>query len=131
MANEIKLTVPATAEYLSLVRLATGVAASRLDMAIDEIDDLQLAVEELCLPLVGRQESKAGQLKLRAEWDADVIEIRCSVEHSNGASSVPTLPADLSLAILNALVDEHGAEDKRGRHTAWLKKTKRSLDVSH
>jgi serine/threonine-protein kinase RsbW len=42
----VQLTVPASAEFLSLVRTATAGVAARLNLTIDEVEDLRLAADE-------------------------------------------------------------------------------------
>lgn len=43
----VRLTVPATLEYVRLVRLTTSGVASRLGFDVEEIEDLRVAVDEL------------------------------------------------------------------------------------
>jgi serine/threonine-protein kinase RsbW len=51
----VELRVPADPAYLAVVRTATAGLAARLDLTLDEIEDLRIAVDEACsLLLVGR-----------------------------------------------------------------------------
>src|SRR5436190_2199940 len=44
----VTVTFPATPEYLRLARIATADAASRSGLDYEEIDDVRIAVSELC-----------------------------------------------------------------------------------
>jgi serine/threonine-protein kinase RsbW len=53
--DAVELRVPADPAYLAVVRTATAGLASRLNLTLDEIEDLRIAVDEACsLLLVGR-----------------------------------------------------------------------------
>lgn len=42
------ITLPAKAEYLSVVRLTTSAIAAKSDFTIDKIEDLKLCISEIC-----------------------------------------------------------------------------------
>lgn len=44
----IELKIPAMAEYIDLVRLSVSGIGNRMDLTIDEIEDLKTAVSEAC-----------------------------------------------------------------------------------
>jgi serine/threonine-protein kinase RsbW len=53
--DAVDLRVPADPAYLVVVRTATAGLAARLDLTLDEIEDLRIAVDEACsLLLLGR-----------------------------------------------------------------------------
>lgn len=53
--DAVELRVPADPAYLAVVRTATAGLATRLNLTLDEIEDLRIAVDEACsLLLVGR-----------------------------------------------------------------------------
>jgi serine/threonine-protein kinase RsbW len=122
--EHVELTIPARPEFLSLVRLSVGAAASRLDMTIDEIDDLQLAVEELCIALFTSSDHEVSRLTTTITADHEVVEVVCRLD---GATTTPVigavlLPDSLSRKILDALVDEHTLGADGGAPTASLRK---------
>src|SRR5207244_330326 len=51
--GDVRLVVPAAPEYLRLVRLTAAGMASRLGFTFDEVEDLRIAVDELCFHLLG------------------------------------------------------------------------------
>ena len=46
--DEVELRIPATASYLRLARLAAADVAARAGWNYEDIDDLRIAVDELC-----------------------------------------------------------------------------------
>ena len=110
--GEVSLVVPAAAEYLRLVRLTAAGLASRMGFTFDEVEDLRIAVDELCFLLLVAENPPTrpppdgthhrAALPLRADR---VHQIDGSTAH---AGPIPE-PSELSLQILTALVDEHVA----------------------
>ena len=105
-----------------LARLAAAAVASRADFDVEEIADLRLAVDELCVSMV--QDAAEGRLDLQFSRDGDRIEVSCSY---HAESTAPDAPANdvlegLSARILDALVDEHGEDRQDGQRRAWLRK---------
>lgn len=141
----VELSIPVQADLVVLARLTAATVASRAGFAVEEIEDLRLAVEELCLSLV--PSSSQGRLHLSYRRRGDTIEISCSLEAAEGmapGSAAATAAAresplaegemaapaaDLSLRILDALVDDHGRDVAEGRARAWLRKRRVSSAV--
>jgi serine/threonine-protein kinase RsbW len=132
VTDHVELTLPARPDLLVLARMTVGAVAARAEMAVDDIEDLRLAIDELCLSVVG--EHTGGRLELRYDWDPSGMEVSCtfrptgfsvpeeiSVEVLDG-DNVGQLPTDLSERILDALVDEHGRDAVDGGRRAWFKK---------
>ncbi|MGH9092452.1 MAG: hypothetical protein ACRDZR_13925 [Acidimicrobiales bacterium] len=124
-ADVVELTIPVRADLVVLARLTAATMASRADFGIEEIEDLRLAVEELCLSIV-RSDDGGGRLRFTYVRQDGMVEIACSLERD--PEEAPGRPAgdrvvdDLSLRILDALVDEHRQELLDGRPSAWLRK---------
>ncbi|MGH9064753.1 MAG: ATP-binding protein [Acidimicrobiales bacterium] len=120
--DEVRLILPAAPEYLRLARITASGLASRLGFSYDEVDDLRLALDELCFALVGA-DGRAGTLELRYMTPGEAIEIE-GVLHDGGASEAPAL-SDLARLILQALVDDHAVrEDGDHRPVVWLRKAR-------
>lgn len=118
----MELTIPVRANLVVLARLTAATVASRADFDIEEIEDLRLAVDELCVSLV--QGDGDGRLDLRFSHDDDQIEVTCSFRTDSiesGGTSDGSLDG-LSARILDALVDEHGEDIVEGQRRAWLRK---------
>jgi hypothetical protein len=124
MGETLSLKVPAQPFALSLVRLQVGAVAAMLDALLTDVEDLQLATDELCLGLLGGAGAD-GQLVVDVSWDGRLVEVRCSLDGSTSAS--PAVEEDPALEgvsdrILTVLVDEHGSTVDGGREVRWLRK---------
>ena len=101
--DEVRLAVPAMPEFLRLARVTAAGLASRLGFSFDEVEDLRLAIDELCYGLTGSA-GRDGTVQVRFLLGDDSL----LVEGEGHFETViePTL-SDLSEVILTALVDEH------------------------
>lgn len=133
--ERVELSIPATVEWLALARTTGAAIASRWSFTYDEIADLRLAIDELCLTLVEGPSTERIELSYFLEDNSlhvegtTVLAAPDAVAVSDaGLTGDFTLSADLSARILDALVDEHGLEDGsvEGTKKAWLSK-KRSV----
>lgn len=124
----VDLSIPVQADLVVLARLAAATVASRAGFGVEDIEDLRLAVEELCLSLVGSRED--GRLHLNYECEGDSITVTCAYETDGPAPGSRGAEADdLSLRILDALVDEHGHQLRDGKPSAWLRKRRSDVAV--
>jgi serine/threonine-protein kinase RsbW len=98
------MAVPATPEFLRLARVTAAGLASRLGFTFDDVDDLRLAIDELCFALIGAK-GRQGTVQLRYVVSGDVLEVVGSGQFED-AGPAPKLN-DFSAQILDALVDEH------------------------
>jgi hypothetical protein len=133
VTDHVELTLPARPDLLVLARMTVGAVAARAEMAVDDIEDLRLAIDELCLAAVG--DHQGGRLELRYDWDPEGMEVSCTfkpsetdgvqpgiAEDDEGLDTIGILPTDLSERILDALVDEHGRDKVEGGERAWFRK---------
>ena len=134
MSDVVDLSIPVGADLLVLARLTAATIAARADFGVDEIEDLRLAVEELCLPFV--RGGGDGRLQLCYERDGGSIEISCTAHLRSGdATRTPRSDDEaregdeLSARILDALVDEHGRDAVDGQIRSWLRKRRASVSI--
>ena len=123
MSDVVELSLPVSADLLVLARLTAATVASRAGFDVEEIEDLRLAVDELCVSLVN--EGDGGRLQLEFVRDAGLIEVSCIHQAASGGQVMASddhSPIDLSARILDALVDEHGRDSRDGHERAWLRK---------
>jgi len=113
--DEVRLTVPAMPEFLRLARVTAAGLASRLGFTFDQVEDLRLAIDELCFGLTGLQ-GRPGTVHLRYVVGLDALEVEGEGRFEDDRK--PQL-SELSKVILRALVDEHeliaGAQGPRFR----------------
>lgn len=123
--DEVRLTVPATPEYLRLARVTATGLASRLGFTYDQVEDLRLAIDELCFALIGSK-GKLGTVSLHYAVAADGLEVVGTGLFDDDIAGGPHLN-DFSQQILRALVDEYGvARDDEGRPSFRLVKRRTS-----
>ncbi|HLX89246.1 MAG TPA: hypothetical protein VKR22_12420 [Acidimicrobiales bacterium] len=128
--DRVELSLPARPDLLFLVRMTAAAVASRADFGYDQIEDLRLAIDELCLTVCGDAPTD-GRLQLLFKWGEDAIEVVGVYEPDSGEGALsvdpePAQPAsELSQRILDALVDEHGTDLIGGCPRAWLRMQRR------
>ncbi|MEW6475134.1 MAG: hypothetical protein AB1679_23005 [Actinomycetota bacterium] len=126
-AGDVRLVVPAAPEYLRLVRLTAAGLASRLGFTFDEVEDLRIAVDELCFHLLGDAGDDVASdeprtMDLLYSAGADFI----TITGRTGLPGPVPEPSELSEQILDALVDEHEVSGNNGTVTFRLKKQRES-----
>src|SRR5918992_1029852 len=108
----VLLTVPADGGYLGVLRTATAGLAARLHFALDDIEDLRIAVDEACAMLLAVA-TRDAELQCRFAVTDDALAVEVAVPTVSGAR----LPAESSFAwkVLTALTTAASAkvEDNR------------------
>jgi serine/threonine-protein kinase RsbW len=129
--GDVRLVVPAAPEYLRLVRLTAAGLASRLGFTFDEVEDLRIAVDELCFHLLGEPDDAGldpavvdGDRTMDLVYSAGSDSI--TITGRTGLSGALPEPSELSEQILDALVDEHEVTGDDGMITFRLKKQRES-----
>jgi serine/threonine-protein kinase RsbW len=123
--DRVELKFPARGDLIVLARLVTSAISARAGFDIEELEDLRLAVGELCLLTLQGSDSLHGDLRLELNVLGDAIEVVCTLERAGIGSALEPdgdEVARLSEQILDALVDEHGRESQDGSVRAWLRK---------
>ncbi|MEV1142362.1 ATP-binding protein [Micromonospora sp. NPDC049799] len=113
----VHLTVPADGGYLGVLRTATAGLAARLQFALDEIEDLRIAVDEACAMLLAIA-TRDAELDCRFAVTDDALTVEVTVPTVRGAK----LPAESSFAwkVLTALTTSASAQAAGGRATISL-----------
>jgi serine/threonine-protein kinase RsbW len=124
--GDVRLVVPAAPEYLRLVRLTAAGLASRLGFTFDEVEDLRIAVDELCFHLLGDADGDvpSGERTMDLVYTAGDDSI--TITGRTGLTGPVPEPSELSEQILDALVDEHEVGSDNGTITFRLKKQRES-----
>ncbi len=124
--DRIELRFPARGDLIVLARLVTSAISARAGFDIEELEDLRLAVGEVCLLTLQGSDARHGDLCLELTVFGDAIEVVCTLERAKAAADVLGPEVEeislLSERILDALVDEHGRETHDGSIRAWLRK---------
>jgi serine/threonine-protein kinase RsbW len=102
--GEVRLEVPASPEFLRISRIMAAGVASRVGFTLDEVEDLRIAIDEVCFSMVGAR-GRTGTIALRYLLDADELAVEGTGRFSDGLGNEPVVSA-LSKQILAAVVDE-------------------------
>ncbi len=102
--EQVRLTLPTTPHLLRVARLTAAGLAGRLGFSFDEIEDVKIAVDELCFAVVGSR-GRQGSLTLLYTLDLGVLVIDGTATYDSAAPELA--PTELSSQILAAVVDEH------------------------
>ncbi|ROO50695.1 serine/threonine-protein kinase RsbW [Micromonospora sp. Llam0] len=113
----VLLTVPADGGYLSVLRTATAGLAARLHFALDEIEDLRIAVDEACAMLLAVA-TRDADLQCRFSVTDDALTVEVAVATVRGAR----LPPESSFAwkVLRALTTSATATASSGQASIRL-----------
>lgn len=125
VGDRVELTFPARGDLVVLARLVSSAISARAGFDIEDLEDLRLAVGELCLLALDGGDAPDGQLRLEFTCSAETLDISCELigggSHA-GSSNGTGENQQLSQQILAALVDEHGRDESDGVVRAWLRK---------
>ena len=122
--EEVRLTMPAVPQLLRVARLTAAGLANRLGFSYDEIEDVKIAVDELCFVLVGSK-GRDGTLTLTYILDGETLAIEGVGDF--GDTAVDPAPSELSAQILSAVADEH--EVARDGGEVRFRLVKRRIDA--
>jgi serine/threonine-protein kinase RsbW len=115
----VVLVVPADASYLAVLRTASAGLAARLDLDLDEIEDLRIAVDEAgTLLILGAEDGD----RLRAEFRLTEDEVDIEV---SGPSSVLPERTSIAWSVLEALVGRVTAHTGTGGDPSSVRLTHR------
>ncbi len=103
--NTIDLAVPATPEYVGLIRSAAAHIAAHADLTIDAIDDLRLAVDEAFAVLIAHKPD-SGVVTIKFQIHSE----RLDIELTGPAGSPPPDKTSFAWTVLSALVHEVSAD---------------------
>lgn len=122
--GQVSISVPSSADHVSLLRALVGFYAAREDFTLDEVDDLRMAVEEAAVQLLRRTTEDQLHLvvstsdgQLQAELTTTVRPDRPLMDETS-----------LSWVILSALADDLTISSQDG--SAVVRMTKQRSTTS-
>jgi hypothetical protein len=125
-ADRVNLTVPNDGDYVALARFAAGVVAVRAGFDLEEVQDLQLAVDEMYVFSGVPQQGGNAQMEISRSDSEVSMSLSYSLPFLASSSDTGNNHAstELSQQLLSALVDDHGSSvDDRGTPCVWIKKS--------
>ena len=120
--SPVTVTFPASPEFLRLARIATADAASRAGLDYEEIDDVRIAVSELCSLVSVDPEATVTLAFLVSSGTLTV-----DGEARTGRNEIS--PNELSRAIVAAVTDEHSLTTDEGVTHFQVRKQARNSGV--
>jgi serine/threonine-protein kinase RsbW len=121
--DRLTISIPASPQYIGVVRLVAAGIASRLDFTIDDIEDLKIAVDELASYVTGTN-GRDGRLEIEFLVHAeDGLEIR-GVGRLAPGQKVRTELTEFSQQILETVVDGASLQQTDGVPMFQLTKSK-------
>jgi serine/threonine-protein kinase RsbW len=120
MPDEVSLKFPASFEYIRLARLVASGLAAQVNFNLDDIEDLRIAVDELCSALVEAAADRTSTVTVAFRVDDQQIQMEADVPTvgANGSYVID----DISSHILRAAVDRHELEQAAERLVARMSK---------
>jgi serine/threonine-protein kinase RsbW len=98
----VRITVPARAEFLHVVRTVVGSVAARHDLTIDAIEDLRIAVDEACAQLLT---VRGGHVTVAISGTAEGVETVCSTDADVAMWPPEGVQHSLATQVLQGLTD--------------------------
>ena len=115
MANlptAVSVDVPATAVFIHVLRNVVAGVAARLDLPIDQIEDIRLAVTEAASLLL--EEGDATSLQMSIGRDGDTMEVTLTSDGRADPWPTDRVTASWSWLVLKGLTDEVRADRAEG-----------------
>lgn len=103
--QSVDITIPASAEYVSVVRLTASGVANRMGFDIEQIEDIKVAVAEVCNRAVLKDDSGEGTCTLRFFISEDKLTVLFKSSNYN-INDLFKDDEGLGLSLINALMDE-------------------------
>lgn len=116
--TDVVLQVPSVAASLRVVRMVAATLVADDGFDVDEVDDVRMAVDELCAAVI--ETEPASPVRLRFRLEDHRLDVLIDAERASSAATVDELRA----AVLGAVTDEYSMAGADGRSIASF--TKRS-----
>ncbi|MBZ4645757.1 MAG: serine/threonine-protein kinase RsbW [Petroclostridium sp.] len=107
ITREIDLVVPLLPEMVRIVRLTVSGIASRIGFQIDEIEDIKVAVAEICNRIITKTDPTSERCFIRFTMGDEQLKVSFSFENRKPEEFELFDEEDiLGISIVNSLVDE-------------------------
>ena len=127
-SSDIRLVIPCQPEFVGLARLAAAGIAHRMELDVEQADDLKLAVTEACGYLLGKRgASGEASSTIEVEWQLSSDQLQVRVHRAGIQTELETDPgeAEIGLFLIHALMDEV-SETEDGSGLVMTKSTRRT-----
>jgi len=104
--DAIELKLPLKAEYVSIVRLTASGISNRIGFDIDSIEDIKIAIAEVCNKLITVGNAKEDYVKIIFKVFKDKLTVIFDSEDKSLKCIFSGSENEFGLSIINALMDE-------------------------
>ncbi len=104
--DKITLLLPCKAEYVSVARLAASGVACRMGFNIDTIEDIKVAVSEVCSRIISVDVKSANDYSITYEVCEDRLIITFSSDMEKAGCLFNNDEDGLGMSIISAFMDE-------------------------
>lgn len=106
VADIIELLLPFKAEYVSIARLTVSGIANRVGFDIETIEDIKVAVAEVCNKLVSVGSKSAECYSVIFKVSGNSLDVTFCCEDKDLKCIFDSVNDELGISIINALMDE-------------------------
>ncbi|HEY5585791.1 MAG TPA: ATP-binding protein [Ruminiclostridium sp.] len=103
--DNVTLVLPAKSEYVSTARLTASSVANRIGFNIDEVEDIKVAVSEVCNIILSKMGDEISQYKISFGINSDNLEITFTGEKMELKCLGESVENEYGLYIMEALMD--------------------------
>lgn len=117
--DSVELDLPARPEFIGLTRLIVSGLAAQAEFSVDEIEDVRIAVDEMCATLI---EQCPDGSRLTVTFTLAGPTLRCRAVATAGPTTVEF--DELATLVLAATVDQHSLVRDGAFVAASMEKTR-------
>lgn len=103
--DNVSLIIPARREYVSTARLTASSIANRLGFNIDEVEDIKVAVSEVCNILLAKESDETVRYRINFSINGSVLRIAFEGDIAPLNCLKDSLENEYGLYIMQALMD--------------------------
>lgn len=104
--DKITLSLPCKAEYVSVARLTASGIAYRMGFDIDTVEDIKVAVSEVCSRLINVSRNNSGEYEIFYEINDNKLKVIFSSKIERAGCIFEDDEEGLGVAIIKAFMDE-------------------------
>jgi serine/threonine-protein kinase RsbW len=104
--DKITLLLPYKAEYVSIARLTASGVAYRMGFDIDIVEDIKVAVSEVCSRIINVSSGKGGEYEIIYEIGGNALTVMFRADIERAGCIFEDDEDGLGVSIINAFMDE-------------------------
>ncbi len=104
-SDNVTLVLPAKGEFVSTARLTASSVANRIGFNIDEVEDIKVAVSEVCNIILSKVGDEISQYKITFEINSDKLGITFTSDEKELGCFDGKVENEYGLYIIKALMD--------------------------